>query len=444
MEVALEIVFVAALVVVAASVAAAAWGRLPERGLLAAAITFAVLAVLSGIAVGIDVLESIAETDALLLVTGGLTLAALAEATLYALARGLRRVRDLERVGESARGRLEAYLDEQAEQRRAELDRTLARERANATYVLGEQERQLAEERRDHVARQAESSRVELTEAVASAQERLESRLRGWAADLDRGQRELESQLGELGQRQGEALAAYDARLTADAERLATLTEEQKHALAQLRTEFQRTAREVLEEGRNEVETHAAERRRALHEVGERLRTRERSLREQIEREEAEARSRLAAGLGEAERRQLAQLERALDRAATRLAEEAERRFDAQIKQSRERSAERLSRELEKSMEQFVRRAEKEISDRIGDLARVTAERMERRVSDVGRAAEAQHEVSAERLRVVSERLEKALVDAEERIAAFEAQIELELEAKLDALERSLRAADRE
>jgi hypothetical protein len=69
---------------------------------------------------------------------------------------------------------------------------------------------------------------------------------------------------------------------------------------------------------------------------------------------------------------------------------------------------------------------------------------MERRVSDVGRAAEAQHEVSAERLRVVSERLEKALVDAEERIAAFEAQIELELEAKLDALERSLRAAERD
>jgi hypothetical protein len=444
MELALEIVFVAALAVVAGSVAAAAWGRLPERALLAAAIIFAVAAVLSGIAVGVDLVEGFAETDVLLLVTGGLALAALAEATLYALARGLRRVRDLEQVGESARGRLEAYLDEHAEQRRAELERTVARERANATYVLGEQERKLAEERRDHVARQAERSRVELAEAVASAQERLESRLRGWAADLDRGQRELESQLGELGQRQSEALAAYDARLSADAERLAAVTEEQKQALAQLRAEFQRSAREALEEGRNEVETHAAERRRALHEVGERLRARERALREQIEREEAEARSRLTAGLGETERRQLSQLERALDRSATRLAEEAERRFDAQIKESRERSAERLSRELEKSIEQFVRQAEKEISDRINDLARVTAERMERRVSDVGRAAEAQHEVSAERLRVVSERLEKALVDAEERIAAFEAQIELELEAKLDALERSLRAAERD
>ena len=444
MEVALEIVFVAALAAVAASVTAAAWGRLPERALLAAAITFTVAAVLSGIAVGVNLVEGFAETDALLLVTGGLALAALAEATLYALARGLRRVGDLERVAESARERLAAYLEEHAGQRRAELERVLARERANATYVLGEQERKLAEERRDHVARQAESSRIELAEAVASAQERLESRLRGWAADLDRGQRELEAQLGELGQRQGEALAAYDARLSADAERLAAATDEQKQALARLRADFQRSAREALEEGRNEVETHAAERRRALHEVSERLRSRERALREQIEREEAEARSRLAAGLGEAERRQLAQLERALDRSATRLAEEAERRFDAQIKESRERSAERLSRELDKSIEQFVRQAEKEISDRIGDLARVTAERMERRVSDVGRAAESQHEISAERLRLVSERLEKALADAEERIAAFEAQIELELETKLDALERSLRAAERE
>lgn len=444
MEVALEIVFVAALAVVAASVTVAAWGRLPERALLAAAITFTIAAALSGIAVGVDLVASFADTEALLLVTGGLALAALAEATLYALARGLRRVRDLEGVAESARGRLDAYLEEHAEQRRAELERVLARERANATYVLGEQERKLAEERRDHVARQAESSRIELAEAVASAQERLESRLRGWAADLDRGQRELEAQLGELGQRQGEALAAYDARLSADAERLAAATDEQKQALAQLRADFQRSAREALEEGRNEVETHAAERRRALHEVSERLRARERALREQIEREEAEARSRLAAGLGEAERRQIAQLERALDRSATRLAEEAERRFDAQIKESRERSAERLSRELDRSIEQFVRQAEKEISDRIGDLARVTAERMERRVSDVGRAAESQHEVSAERLRLVSERLEKALADAEERIAAFEAQIELELETKLDALERSLRAAERE
>jgi hypothetical protein len=444
MTLALEIVFAVALGVVAASLAGVAFTRVPARLLLGTAVALGGLALAGAIAVGIDLVEGLGETDALLLAAGGLATAALAEASLFALARELNRIRGIEEVSVAARERLDAFLSEHAEQRRLELERTLARERANASYALGEQERQLAEERRDSIARQAERARIELTDAVTSAQERLESRLLAWAADLDRGQRELGARLGALGQRQGEALAAYEARLRADAERLAAQSEEQKQALAQLRAEFQRFAAGALEEAQNELETHAAERRRALHEVSERLRARERALGEQIEREEVEARSRLLASVTEVERRQLMQLERALERAATRVAEEAERRFDTQIKSSREKSAERLSRELDKAIEQYARRAENEVSARINELARVTAERMQRRVSDVARAAEAQHEVSAERLQLVSERLDQALAAAEERIAAFEAQIELELETKLGALERALRAAQRE
>jgi hypothetical protein len=444
MTLALEIAFAAGIAVVAVSLAAVAFRRAPDRLVAAVAVALGALALAAAVALGVNLVESFADTEPLLLATGGLVVAALAEGALFVLALGLRRVRDLEQLEENARASLEAFLAEHTEGRRAELERLLAKERANATYVLGEQERRIAEERRDVVARQGERARVELSEVVASAQERLESRLMAWAADLDRGQRELEGQLHELGRRQREALAAYDARLRADAERLTGASDEQKQALAQLRADFERLVGQILEEGRNEVETHAAERRRALHEVSERLRSRERSLREQIEREEVEARSRLAAGLAEAERRQLGQLERALDRAATRLAEEAERRFDAQIKESREKSAQRLSRELDKSIEEFVRQAEKDVSDRIADLARTTADRMQRRVTDVTRAAEAQHEVAADRLQLLTERLDKALAAAEERIAAFEAQVELELETKLGALERSLRAADRE
>jgi hypothetical protein len=444
MTVGLEIVFALAVVVVGVSVAAVAFSRVPARALLAAAVGLAALALLAAIAFGIDLVESFADSETLLLLAGGFALAALAEAALFVLVRGLRRVESLERAGEQGRARLDAWLDENAEQRKAELERTLARERANASYVLGEQERQLAEERRDLVARQAERARVELTEAVSQAQERLEGRLQAWAADLDRGQRQLEQQLTELSQRQGEVVSAYDARLEADAERLAAVTEEQRRALVKLREDFQRMATAAFEGGRAEIEALAAERRRALHEVGERLRARERALREQIDREESEARSRLTAGLGDSERRQLAQLERVLERSASRLSEDADRRFDAQIRESREKAAERLSRELDKSIEQFVRQAEKEVSDRIADLALVTADRMERRVTDVGRAAEAQHEVAADRLRLVSQRLDDALAAAEERIAAFEAHIELELETKLGALERSMRAAERE
>jgi hypothetical protein len=444
MTLALEIAFAAALAVVALSLAAVAFARVSARLLLGLALALWIAALAGAAVAGLEIAGG-TDDDALLLVTvGGLALAALAETGLFLLQRGLRRIRDLERVEDEARARLDAHLESYTEERRAELERVLARERANASYVLGEQERQLAEERRDSIARQAEHARVELTEAVSGAQGRLETRLMAWAADLDRGQRDLEAQLTQLGQRQKQALADYDARLQADAERLAAASDEQRQALAQLRSEFERLITQFVEEGRAEVEAHAAERRRALHEVGERLRSRERSLQEQIDREEAESRSRVASGLAEAERRQLAQLEKALDRAASRLSEDAERRFDAQIKESRERSAERLSRELEKSIEEFVRQAEAGVSDRIAQLARTTADRMERRLRDVARSAEAQGEVASERLRHVSERLDAALAAAEQRIAAYEDEVDVRLDAKLGDVERAVKAVERD
>ena len=444
MTLALEIAFAASFAIVAVSLVAVVFARVPERVLLGSAVGLAVLGLAAAVVAVIAIVEGSGDEDVLVVAAGGILIAALAEAGLVALARGLRQVADSERLGEQARNRIDEYLEQHAEQRKAEIGRMLARERANTSYALGEQERQLAEERRDSIERQAERARVELAEAVASAQERLESRLMAWAADLDRGQRALEAQLGQLGQRQKEALVEYDARLSADAERLAAASEEQRRALAQLRSEFERLITQFVEEGRAEVETHAAERRRSLHEVSERLRGRERGLREQIDREEVEARSRLAAGLNDAERRQLAQLEKALERAASRLSDDAERRFDALIRESREKSAERLSRELEKSIEQFVRQAENEVSDRIIELARTTADRMERRLRDVARAAEAQGEVASERLRHVQERLDAALATAENRIAAFEDEVDQRLGSKLELVERSTRTGERD
>ncbi len=444
MALALEIAFAAAVAVVAGSLVAVAFTRVPARLLLGLAVGLGVLALAGAVVAGIEIADGSDDSELLLVTVGGLVLAALAEACLFLLTRGMRRIRESEQVEEEARIRLDAYLDRHAEERIAELERVLARERANTNSMLGEQERQLAEERRDSIARQAEHARVELTEAVAGAQGRLETRLMAWAADLDRGQRELEAQLNRLAQRQKEALAEYDARLRADAERLEAASEEQKQALSQLRAEFERLITQFVEEGRTEVEAHAAERRRALHDVSERLRGRERGLREQIDREEVESRARVAAGLAEAERRQLAQLEKALDRAASRLSEDAERRFDAQIKQSREKSAERLSRELEKSIEEFVRQAESEVSDRIVQLARATADRMERRLRDVARAAEAQGDVAGERLRHVSERLDAALAAAEQRIAAYEEEVDVRLDAKLGHVQRAVKAAERD
>ena len=423
MALALEAAVAAALLLVALSFAGVAMGRVGERVLLALTALLAVLAALGAAAAAINLVERFADTDLLLLAAAGLAAAAVAEGGLYGLARGLRAIHEVARVGEEARARLRDSLHTEAGERQREFERMLARERAQASHLLGEQERALAEERRLLIERQAERARVELTEAVASVQQRLERRLMAWAADLDRGQRELETKLTELSHRQRDDIASYDARLTADADRLATASDEQRIALTKLRQEFQRLASEALEEGRGEIELHASERRRALHEVGERLRTRERALREQVEREESEAKVRITANVAEIERRQLAQLDRAFERAATRLVEAAERRFDAQIKESRERAAERLGRELDKGIEQFVRQAEKDVADRIAAIARATADRLHRRIQDAARAAEIQHDLGADRIRMLSDRLEEALAAAEERAAALEGEL---------------------
>ncbi|HEY7002913.1 MAG TPA: hypothetical protein VH281_01425 [Gaiellaceae bacterium] len=424
MVIALGLVFAAGIVLVALSLVTVVTKRAGDRLLLWTAVALALGAAAGAVALGIDLVSDFADTDALILATVGLAAAAMAEAGLFALNRGLQRLQQIEHQTDAARAEIAAFAQAEAKSRMLELERMLARERANTGHQLSEQERRLAEERRGSVERQAERARVELTQTVASVQERLEQRLMAWAADLDRGQRELEQKLVALGQHQREAIAAYEARLAADAERVEQTSEEQRLALVKLHDELQRFGSSFLEEGRSEIEIHAAERRRALHEVNERLRARERALREQLDRDEAETRNRITAGLEEAERRHLAALDRAFERAATRLTEYAEKQFDGQIKQSRERAAERLSRELEKAIEQFARQAETDVADRIAEMARLTAERLQRRIADVARSAEAQHEVAADRVRHLAARLEETLSAAEERYAALEAEID--------------------
>ena len=438
---AFEIAFGIGFAAVLVSFVAVVLERAGERFLLVVGGVLAVGAAISAAALGINLVVRFTDTEPLVLATAGLASAAVAELGLAALVRGFRRLRDYDHAADAGRARLAGVLDADAAERAAELERRLARERANASHMLGEQERRLALERRDLVVRQSEQARGELTEAVSRAQERLERRLSAWAADLDRGQRALETRLSELAQRQGAAIDAYEARLAADSEHLRAATDEQQAALVRLRAELQGIATQLIDEGRSEMEAHSVERQNHLQELAKKMRERERELGEQLAREEVEARARLASGFADAERRQLANLERALERAATRLGEEAERRFDGQIRQSREKSAERLSHELEKAMEQFARRAEKEISDRIAAVAQTTSVRLERRIVEIARAAESQHEVSADRLRHITQRLDEALERAEKRIAAFEAEIETEVAARLEELERSVRAA---
>jgi hypothetical protein len=98
MELALEIAFAAAVIVVAASLAAVAFARVRERLLLGLSVGLGVLALLGGIVAGIAIAEGTADTELLLVTVGGLILAALAETGLFLLTRGLRRIRAFDQV----------------------------------------------------------------------------------------------------------------------------------------------------------------------------------------------------------------------------------------------------------------------------------------------------------------------------------------------------------
>ncbi len=442
MTTAMEIALAAGLALVAASFAGVTLERISDRALLILAALLTGAAGVAGVVLAVGLATDRWEWRPLAVSLGGLVAAAAAEAGALGLSRGLRRLRSVEEEGSHVLERLEASLAAHAELRIRELEQTLARERAETNHLLAEQERVLREERWADVERQAEEARAALTEAVSESQQRLEGRLSAWSADLERAQQQLKARLEGLVRKQAEALEGHEARLAGHAAEVVGLEEEQHATVARLREESERAAAALLDSMQAELEIHAAERRRALHEVGERLRTRERSLREQIEREELELRSQLTASLSEVERRQLEQLERSVERSVLRLSEEAERRFDAQLKESRERTAERLGRELELNLEQFTRAAEKEVSARITEAAQVSATKFQRQIDDVVRSAEVQTAISNERIQTLTDRLERSLETAHDRLAAFEAHVELELSTKLAEIERALRAAE--
>jgi hypothetical protein len=431
METLFEAAFVAGFALVAVSFALVIARRIPDRALLIFTGVLATAAAAAFAALALNVRGDFVDRDSVVLAAAGLLAAAVAEAGLFALSRGLAAIREQEAIVRAGQEHIEALVEKHAADQAAAFDRTLQRERANAGHALSQQERKLTLERRDMVARQADRARAELASSIEQIQAQLEQGLTAWAADLDRGQRSLETRLNALAQRQAEAIKAYEARLEADSDYLRTATEEQQAALGHLRGELEKVGREVFDAGQAEIEVYAEESRRALQELAVRLREQERSIREEVEREEADAITRIQSSSEDIERRQLATLDRALERATQRLVDEAERRFDVQIKESREKSAQRLSHELEKAMQQFAQQAEKEIAERIDEAARTSAGRLERRIGDITRAADAQQEAAAERIRQMGDRLSEALARAEER--------EEQVSTKLGRLESAAR-----
>jgi hypothetical protein len=397
---ALQILFAVAVVAVGASVFLTAAGRASRSGLTALAGLLGVLAVGAWIVFAFDPSAEAA------IAAGGLSACAAIEAGLILVRHSLARARRVDGELAAAEGRLRTVIRREEEERTAGLERTLARARADSVSLLLEEERRIAEARRQEFAEREQQVGVELTKTLAATQTRVDSRLAEWAQDLDRAQQAFAAQVTKLGERQRQLLSEAEARIQTEVDRLESETEQQRAAVLQLRDQIARTAHEAVTAGTAELESAGLERKRALQDLGEQLRRREHALSEQIEREEAEAVRRIQAGFADVERRQVEALERAVSRASASYSEAAAEQFADSIKAAREDAAHRLSRELDRAVQAFAREASTVLAERLAQVGDAGAQRLEKRLSGIAAGIERQREE-------IVEGFERRLVEAE-------------------------------
>lgn len=376
----------------------------------------------------------------LALAAGGLTGAALACGASLVVAWALARATDTEAHVATAQERLQEIVDQEAADRAEELERTLARARADSVSLLAEEERRIAEERRTAFGDRERELIASMTGALTETQAQVSQRLADWKRDLDRAADSTKERLAELAERQKLLLEDAGARLQADGERLAAESDAQREAVTRLRADLDKSLEDLLLAARTEVEGEAAERRRALHELEERMRRREKELMERIEREEVEAAQRIRSGFEDVQRRQIEQVARTVERATSAYADEATQQFAALVKSSREDAARRLARELDRAVETFAREAEVVLAERLAHVGDAGAQRLERRLADAAKSLERQRDewMSALDGRIgeleqdVRRRLEELGSDADAERAVLDARLQ-ELLRRIDA-----------
>jgi hypothetical protein len=425
-----DLIFAGGVVLAAFTLAGAALHRAPTA-VLASSVTLEAAAT-----VGVWVAFALRHDRPLAVAAGGLTACTLAAGAALLLRRALKRVGAMDARLAEAQADLISSVEQEKTTLGKELELTLARARADSRSLLEEQERQIAEERRTLVAQREHDATAALGDKLNQVQAQTEQRLAGWSQDLDRIAEATKTRIGELEQRQQQLLREIELRLTADAERLSAESEEQRAGVTRLRADLNRTLEDSLGVVRSELEAHAAERRRALQDLEARMARRERELTEQAQREEVDAMQRVRTGFEDVSRRQIEQLERAVDRAVASHADEAAQRFAQLVKSSREDAAKRLARELERAVSAFSREAETVLAERLAHVGDAGAQRLEHRVSNVDKELERRHDelVAAHDLR-----LGELEVEMRRRIDELRADVEAErgvLEARLQELLR--------
>jgi hypothetical protein len=434
---AFDIVFAAGVGVAALALAGATLRFLPRSSLLA------LVALELGLALAAWVAFALSHDHSreLAVSAGGLVGCLLAASASPLLQRALARTDAMDENLAETQTALRALVARETAETAAELERALVRARADSVSLLIEEERRISEEHRREFAGREREIAASLTESLTATQAQVEQRLAGWAQDLDRAADTTKARMGELAQRQKQLVSDAEARLTADGERLAADSDEQRAAVQRLRAELDKTIDEVLAGARSEVDAHAAERRRALQELDERLRLRERELLERLEREEVEVAQRIRASFEDVERRQVEQMTRIVERTTNAHSEEAAQQFAALVKSSREGAARRLSRELDRAVEVFAREAEGVLAERLAHVGDAGAQRLETRLADATKALERQRD---EQLATLDGRLVELEAEIRRRIEELGADADAEravIEARLQELLRRLDSA---
>jgi len=430
LETAFEIVFAAAVLVAAASLAGAALERAGKRVLVGAASVIGAAAAAAWAAFALRPGTELAVSAT------GLVACLLAVVGALALRHGLARGRAIELDIERAKSELDAVVQRELRERSADLERLLARGRADSLSAYAEEERRLAETRRQALGESEERLRHGLADAFAKVQAQVEHRLAAWHQDLDRAQRQLGDRLEQIAQRERSLIEALEARLESDADRLKTADEEQRAGVARLRDDLGRSAKEAAAAASAEIDSHATERRRALHQVAERLTAREHDLIRRIEREEMDAARRIQSTFADVERRQIEQLERVLERAAGRFVDAAAIQFEGTVKAAKEDAARRLARELERAGQSYAREGESLLAERLAQLGDAGGMRLEKKLAQVAAGLERQRE---EFVAALSRRLGEVEVDFRQRLTALAAEEQAErvaLEARLAEIAR--------
>jgi len=359
-------------------------------------------------------------------------------ASVFVLRRLQARQQMLEREIERGKDEFDRIVARELEQRTEELSRLLARSRADTLSQLAEEERRIAEERRRDVAERERHATARLSDQLVAAQRAVEQRLGDWTNDVSKLQEGLTDELKRVEARQRQLMAELESRIGQDGEGLQSQIEDQRQLIARLRGELAKSAQEVTQQAAAELEQHAAERRRALQDVAERLQARERDLREIVEREANDAAQRIQIALGDIERRQVEQMQRIISRETTRFSEAASQQFDLTMRTSREEAARRLSRELDLAVERFAREAEGVLTDRLNQVSDSASKRVEDRLAHLRSALERGHE---DALRSLEERAHQVESSLRERLQEISADAESEravLDSRLQELSRRI------